>query len=75
MFEEEIKKILFNNLKEFYPDFEVAEYTIDDDLSKIFPFSSFEWMVVICEIEDKFNICFNDDFFSKRTIAAMKNLI
>lgn len=72
--EKEIRKILNYYLQEFHPKTDIADYSKNDDLTKIFPFSSFEWMVVICELEGKLNLHFNEDFFAKRTISAIENL-
>ena len=72
--EKEIREILYHYLQEFHPETDIVNYSNDTDLTKIFPFSSFEWMVVICELENKLNLHFNEDFFTKRTIKAMENL-
>ena len=71
--ENRIRQILSDSLSEFYPDFVKASYSVEDDLSKIFPFSSFEWMLVIYKIEDELGILVNEEFVNKRSLAALLN--
>lgn len=69
--EKEIREILDYYLQEFHPKTKVVNYSNNEDLTKIFPFSSFEWMVIIYELENKLNLHFTKDFFDKRTLNAI----
>lgn len=68
---EKIIKILYDKLEEFHREIKINEFTIDDDLSKVFPFSSFEWIVVICEIETQLEIVIGNSFLNKRTLRSL----
>lgn len=54
--EEKIMGIIKEQLKVFHPECEELFFGFEDDLIKILPFTSFEWMVVICKIEDEFGV-------------------
>ena len=69
--EDRIIKILYDELEKFHPEFKVKTISIDDNLSKILPFTSFEWMVIIFDIETTLNIRITSNFYKERTIRSL----